>query len=126
MLKIKEIYSKILHDEEIVFQVKSNSSFNKIIAEMKAIFNKYDFMSIEDYLNYKDTYFILGNWRDGMFTLKIGKINDYDKEIEILADYKENPIYEQKHLEQINSLIKIMDKYRKYFVKKRLYFDKKF
>ena len=84
------------------------------------------FIFIEDLLNYKDTYFILGHWRDGMFRLQSSKEYYYEHEIYILADYKESPIEEHKHLQQIDDLIEIMDKYRKYFVKKRLTYDEDF
>lgn len=126
MLKIEELYEKLLFDEEIVFQVKNKEIFEQIINEMKNIFDKWQFMCIKDLLNYKDTYFILGHWRDGMFKLQLSKENDYEHEIYILADYKESPIEELKHLQQIDDLIEIMDKYRKYFVKKRLTYDEHF
>ena len=126
MLKIKELYEKLSFDEEIVFQVKNKKMFDKIINEMKDIFNRWDFIFIEDLLNYKNTYFILGHWRDGMFRLQLSKEQDYQHQIYILADYKENPIEENKHLQQIDDLIEIMDKYRTYFIKKRLTYDEHF
>ena len=126
MLNIKDMYEKLSFDEEIVFQVKNKKIFEQIIKEMKNIFNKWDFIFIEDLLNYKDTYFILGDWRDGMFNLMVSKDRDYDHQIYILADYKESPIEEHKHLQQIDNLIEIMDKYRKYFIKKRLTYDEHF
>lgn len=126
MLKIKELYDKLSFDEEVVFQVKQQLIFNVIIDEMKNVFGKWDFAFIEDYLNYKNTYFILGHWRDGMFNLMVSKDRDYNHQIYILADYKESPIEEHKHLQQIDNLIEIMDKYRKYFVKKRLTYDEHF
>lgn len=126
MLKIKELYEKLSFDEEIIFQVKNKKIFEKIINEMKNIFNKWEFIFVEDLLNYKDTYFILGHWRDGMFKLQPSKEKDYEHEIYILADYKESPFEEHKHLQQIDDLIEIMDKYRNYFIKKRLTFDEHF
>lgn len=126
MLKIKDMYQNLKRDDEIIFQVKTKKMFDKIIQEMKLIFDKWDFMFIEDYLNYKTTYFIIGKWRDGMFKIKTSKKNDFEHELYILADYKESPINERKHLKQINDLIKIMDKYRIFFVKKKLMFDNEF
>ena len=126
MLKIKELYEKLSYDEEIVFQVKNKKTFDKVINEMKNIFDKWQFIFIEDLLSYKDTYFILGHWRDGMFKLQPSKGHDFEHEIYILADYKEIPIEEYKHLRQIDDLIEIMDKYRNCFIKKRLTFDKNF
>lgn len=126
MLKIKDMYQNLKRDDEIIFQVKTKKMFDKIIQEMKLIFDKWDFIFIENYLNYKTTYFIVGKWRDGMFKIKTSKKNDFEHELYILADYKESPINEKKHLKQINDLINIMDKYRIFFVKKKLTFDNEF
>lgn len=126
MLKIKQMYQKLARDEEIIFQIKTKKIFDKVINEMKEIFDKWDYIFIEDYLDYKNTYFILGMWRDGMFKLRTSKKADFEHQIYILADYKESPIEEHKHLQQINDLINIMDKYRNYFIKKKLTFNKNF
>lgn len=126
MLKIKEMYQKLSRDEEIIFQIKTKKIFNNVINQMKEIFDKWDFIFIEDYLDYKNTYFILGMWRDGMFELRTSKKDNFEHQIHILADYKESPIEEHKHLQQINDLIDIMDKYRNSFIKKRLTLNENF
>lgn len=123
MLKIKDMYEHLLYDETICFQVKNKKAFVKIINEMKKKVDKWDFMFIEDELNYENTYFLIGMWRGGMFEIRLGKESGND-DLHICADYKEAPLDMKKHLNQIESLINIMDKYRESFVKKRLYLDK--
>jgi len=125
MLKIKDMYNKLSRDEEIIFQIKNKNIFIKVVNEMKEIIDKWDWIFIEEYLDYKNTYFIIGMWRDGMFELRHSKLDD-EHNVHILADYKESPINEHKHLQQIDKLINIMDKYRLYFVKKRLKLDENF
>lgn len=125
-MKIKEMYEKLSRDEEITFQVKTKKAFDEIIKKMKRIFDEWDFMFVEDYLDYKNTYFILGMWRDGMFELRPCKEWEVEHRIHILADYKETPVEEVRHLKQIDSLIEIMDEHRTDFIKKRLYLDKDF
>lgn len=125
-MKIREMYEKLSRDEEIIFQVKTKKAFDKIIKKMKRIFDKWDFICVEDYLDYKDTYFILGMWRDGMFELRCGRGWNEEHSIHILADYKERPTDEVHHLHQIDSLIDIMDEHRTDFVKKKMRLDKEF
>lgn len=125
-MKIRDMYEKLSRDEEIIFQVKTKKAFGEIIGKMIRIFDKWDFIWVEDYLDYKNTYFILGKWRDGMFELRPCKEWDCEHSIHILADYKEMPCDEVRHLHQIDSLIEIMDEHRTDLVKKRLYMDEHF
>ena len=125
-MTIKEMYEKLPREDEIIFQVKTKKAFDIIIKKMKRIFDEWDFICVEDYLNYKNTYFVLGAWRDGMFQLRTSKEWDDNHEIYILADYKERPTDEVYHLHQIDSLIEIMDEHRKDFVKKRMYMTREF
>ena len=125
-MTIKEMYEKLSRDDEIIFQVKTKKAFDEVIKKMRCIFDKFDFILVEDYLNYKNTYFILGAWRDGMFELRTSRKWDYEHRIQILADYKERPVDEVKHLRQIDSLIEIMDEHRKDFVKKKLHMNREF
>lgn len=127
-MSIKEKYDKLKFDEELFYQVKNKKNFDKVINEMKKVFDDWDFMFIKDDLNYKNTYFIIGHWRDGMFELRNGVIKDYKETnyIHILADYKESPIEEVKHLNQIEYLINVMEKYKDCFVNKKMCFDKNF
>lgn len=125
-MKIKDMYEKLSRDEEIIFQVKTKKAFDEVIKKMKHIFDKGTFVFVEDYLDYKNTYFILGAWRDGMFELRTSKEGTNKHCIYILADYKERPVDEVRHLHQIDSLIEIMDEHRKDFVKKRLHIDEDF
>lgn len=124
-MKIRKEYNKLKFDETIVYQCKNKKIFEKIINEMSKVFEKWDFMFIKDELNYKKSYFLLGMWRDGMFEIMP---YDYksDNDLYILADYKESSIEEQKHLQQIDDLIKIMDKYSQYLVKKRMILNSDF
>lgn len=126
MLKIEQIYNQLPSEEEVIFQVKTKKTFIEIIHEMRKVVKEWDWIWVEDSLDYKSTYFILGNWRGGMFELRNKKGWDCDERIHILADYKEMPIEYQEHLKQINELIKIMDKYRNNIIKKRLKFDCEF
>lgn len=130
MLKIKDIYNKLGYDKEAVFQIKNKITFNKIIKELIPIFKRDRFSDnycfLEDCINYKNAYFILGAWRNGMFKLRVGRKHDTDHEIYILADTKENPMSNAKHVEQIEDIINILDKYRKFVIKKRLMFDDEF
>ena len=127
MKKIKELYDKLPTDEEIVFQVKYKKAFEKVIKEIKNIIDdKWEWAFIEHNLNYKDTYFILGNWRNGMFELRNGTYNVGEEQIHILSDYKEMPIEMKKHFDQIENIIQVMDKYREYFIQKKLTFNEEF
>lgn len=125
-MTIKDMYEKLSRDDEIIFQVKTKKAFNIIIKKMKRIFDEWDFIFVEDYLDYKNTYFILGAWRDGMFELRTSREWTSEHCIHILADYKERPCDEVRHLHQIDSLIEIMDEHRKDFVKKRMYMTREF
>lgn len=126
MKKIKEMYEKLSRDEEIVFQVKTKKAFNEIIEKMRWVFDRWAFTWVQDSLDYKNTYFILGMWRDGMFQLRTSREDDHNHQIHIVADYKEWPYEELKHLRQIDRLIEIMDEHRTDFVKKRLHMDRNF
>jgi hypothetical protein len=126
MKKIREMYEKLSRDEEIVFQVKTKKAFDEIIEKMRWVFDDWAFTWVQDSLGYKNTYFILGMWRDGMFQLRTSREDDHNHQIHIVADYKERPYEEIKHLRQIDKLIDIMDEHRTDFVKKRLHMDRNF
>lgn len=125
-MKIRDMYKKLSRDEEIIFQVKTKKAFNKIIKKMRRILDEWDFVFGDDYLDYKNTYFIIGMWRHGMFEIRGSREWDHERNIQVLADYKEMPCDEVMHLRQIDFLIDIMDEHRTDFVKKRLYMDEHF
>ena len=130
MESINQIYKKLGHDEEVVFQTKNKNIFDKIIKELIPIFKRSrdsdNYIFLEDIINYRNAYFILGAWRDGMFQLSVGKEWTIDYRVKILADHKESPMDNYKHRNQIEDIIKILDKYRAHIVKKKLSFDKDF
>ena len=49
-----------------------------------------------------------------------------DIDVHVLADYKESPIDFNRHKEQINQTIKLLDKYRRYIRISRVHFDNNF
>ena len=131
MLAIKTIYGKLERESEVIFQIKNKRTFDKVIKLLKPIFEKDRdsdmFIFLEDDITYKNAYFVLGKWRDGMFKLRIDRSgNNYDHEIYILADHKEGLMANARHSEQIDDIIKILDKYRKDIVIKRLMFNEDF
>ena len=128
MKSIEKQYNELGHDEELFFQAKTKSDLISILKQMDNYFDRFDkFDNDFDRVTLKDTWFILGNWRGGMFELKIFSHDGWDDyEIHILADYKESPIQFNTHLEQIEGLISIMDKNKNKLIKKRVMFNDNF
>ena len=85
--------------------------------------DEWDWGYDDESLDYKNMYFILAKWRGGMFELRNGKKRDAEEKVHIFADYKEMPMQYQRHLDKIDEIIKIMDKYRKDIIVKKLKFD---
>lgn len=121
MKKIKKLYEELPDEEEIFFQIKNKKIYDKILDELEKQLND-NWLWIDWFKNYpvKDTYFILGNWRGGMFGIRNFKT---DIKVHICADYKEPPLDFKKHLEQIETAIKLFDNYRRYIRISRVHFD---
>lgn len=124
MLKIKDIYKSLDYEKEVFFQAKNKSAFLNIMSEIEKIIENdlYNCMGkyIKETFSYKDVYFMVGHWRNGIF--KVITPND-EFEIDILSDTKESPYEQVKHSEMINKCIDILDEYRNDIKKSRVKYD---
>ena len=122
MKKIKKLYKELPGEEEIFFQIKNKKMYDKILDELQ---NQLDGKWIDWFKEFpvNDTYFILGNWRGGMFQIQNSKT---DINVYILADYNESPIRFNNHLKQIETAIKVFDNYRRYIRISRVHFNSNF
>lgn len=121
MKKINKLYKELPDEEEIFFQIKNKKMYDKILDELQKQLND-SWLWIDWFKEYpvNNTYFILGNWRGGMFGIRNSKT---DIEVHICANYKEPPLDLKKHLEQIEIAIKVFDNYRRYIRISRVCFD---
>lgn len=119
MKKIKKLYKELPDEEEIFFQVKNKKMYDKILDELQKQLDK---NWVDWFKNYpvKDTYFILGNWRGGMFQIQN---SNTDIDVHICANHKEPPLEFLRHLNQIEAAIKVFDNYRRYIRISRVHFD---
>lgn len=124
MKKIKKLYEELPDEEEIFFQIKNKKMYDKILDELQKQLND-EKLWIDRFKNYpvNNTYFVLGNWRDGMFEIRNSKT---DIDVHICADYKEPPLLLSRHLNQIEAAIKVFDNYRRYIRISRVHFNSNF
>ncbi len=122
MKKIKKLYEELPDEEEMFFQIKNKKMYDKILDELQKQLDK---EWIDWFKNYsvKDTYFILGNWRGGMFQIQNSKT---DIDVYICASDKEPPLMFKRHLEQIETAIKVFDNHRRYIRISRVHFNSNF
>ena len=128
MKTIKELYDNLECEETMFFQAKSKKHLIELIRELNDVFDTFDKVNHLENIKVKNTWFVLGNWRDGMFRLYLFDYwdNYEDEDVYILADTKKSPLDNLKHQEQIQSTIKVLDKYRKYLTQKMVCYDDNF